>query len=225
MSEQKVSIQINDKNGMNLGILSISAENKNQIIENSFKKGNNSYENVPIVEKPDNQTLIQHYIGDDINLYQLMLLEETRYQIIFEASKNVDKDSNLKLLPSIRRDQQGNYIFEPWRIPSKGNNEYGGNLNFHSYAGKSFFDVKIDDNNSVLYPFEVRSKKIGYYEQYPAMIGDLSNAASGLLFEIDAPLYQDFYFSKQLKEHIMKNLCTLNIYSFQKISLLHMNTF
>ncbi len=28
----------------------------------------------------------------------------------------------------------------------------------------------------------------------------ISNAASGLLFEIDAPLYQDFYFSKQLKK-------------------------
>ena len=32
------------------------------------------------------------------------------------------------------------------------------------------------------------------------MIGDLSNAASGILFEIDSPLHQDFYFSKQLKE-------------------------
>ena len=44
-----------------------------------------------MVEKPDNQTHIQYYIGDDINLYQLMLLEETRYQIIFETSKNVDQ--------------------------------------------------------------------------------------------------------------------------------------
>ncbi len=174
MSEQKVSIQINDKNDKYMGILTISAENKNQIFEKSFKKDNNSYENVPKVEKPDNQTLIQYYIGDNINLYQIMLLEETRYQIIFEASKNVDKSSDLKLLPSIRRDQQGKYIFEPWRIPSNGDNtyEYGGNLNFHSYSGKSFFDVKIDGNNSVSYPFEVRSKKIGYYEQYPVMISD-----------------------------------------------------
>ena len=107
MSEQKVSIQINDKNDKYMGILTISAENKNQIFEKSFKKDNNSYENVPKVEKPDNQTLIQYYIGDNINLYQIMLLEETRYQIIFEASKNVDKSSDLKLLPSIRRDQQG----------------------------------------------------------------------------------------------------------------------
>lgn len=202
MYEQKVSIQIDDKYDTNLGFLIISAENKIPIEKNPFNKGNNTFENVPIVETPDNQTSIQYYIGDDINLNQILLLEETRYQIIFEASKNVDKDSNLKLLPSIRRDQKGNYIFEPWRIPSKGNNkyEYGGNLNFHSYAGKSFFDIKIDDNHSNSYPFEVRSKKIGYHKQYPAMIGDLANASSGLLYEIDAPLYQDFYFSKKKKE-------------------------
>ena len=32
-------------------------------------------------------------------------------------------------------------------------------------------------------PLEVRSKKIKYYEQYPQMIGELAEIASGLIYE------------------------------------------
>ena len=202
MIEQKVSIPLRDEKDKDLGILTISAEIKNLSFEyDSFEENRVIFENIPIVKLPDNQTPIQYCGGKDINLSKIMLLEETRYQIIFEASNRVKSDSELELLPSIRMDKQSNFIFEPWRIHlTDGKARSGGNLNFHSYAGKSFFDIEIDGIKSVSFPFEVRSKKIGYYKQYPAMIGDLSKVASGILFEIDAPLYQDFDFSERLKE-------------------------
>ncbi|MGF7118648.1 DUF2357 domain-containing protein [Methanobacterium oryzae] len=201
MIEQKVSIQIKDLDG-NLGTLAITAVSNKQIGNDwVYIEDDLNLENIPLVEKPDNETPIQYYCGNDINLSPLMLLEETRYQIFFKPEKTFI-DSELRLLSTIRRNQNSNFIFEPWRIPSEDNekHEIGGNLNFHSYAGKSFFDIEIDGIKSEPYPFEVRSKKIGYYEQYPAMIGDLSEIASGMLFEMDAPLYQDFEFSERLKK-------------------------
>ena len=41
-------------------------------------------------------------------------------------------------------------------------------------------------------PIEVRSKKIDYFNQYSAMIAELSQYALGLIFESDSPLYQEF---------------------------------
>lgn len=202
MMEQKVSIPIVDSNEIYLGLLIISAEIKNSINDIvTFEDNCCSFENIQKVERPDDQTPIQYYTGKDINLSPILLLEETRYQIFFKPF-NISSDSILKLLPSIRGDKEGNFIFEPWRFPSKDNakHEIGGNLNFHSYAGKSIFDIEINGIKSKSHPFEVRSKKIGYYEQYPAMIADLSEASSGILFEIDSPLYQDFEFSERLKE-------------------------
>lgn len=203
MLDQKVSIPIQDENNVHVGTLIIIAEIKDLNVDfGSFNKNDISFENIPIVERPDNQTPIQYYSGNDINLSNIMLLEETRYQVIFEASGKIKNDSDFELLPTLKRDQQNNFIFEPWKIllSDKGKYKAGGNLNFHSYAGKSFFDIEINDVKSISYPFEVRSKKIGYYEQYPAMIGDLSKAASGILFEMDAPLSQDFKFSERLKK-------------------------
>lgn len=209
MVEQKASIQIRDLNDTTLGLLTITAVSNEEMINDcKFVKNDINLENIPSVELPDNETPIQYYCGNDINLSPLMLLEETRYQVFFETENNNFEDE-LSLLPTIRRDQKGNFIFESWRFPSKDNKKIviGGNLNFHSYAGKSFLDIELNGLRTKPYPFEVRSKKIGYYEQYPAMIGDLSEAASGIIFEINAPLYQDFEFSEHKKdtyyEHFM----------------------
>ena len=67
-----------------------------------------------------------------------------------------------------------------------------GTLNFRSYVGKSFLDVRKDNINSIKIPIEVRSKKIDYFNQYSAMIADLSQHALSLIFEVNSPLYQEF---------------------------------
>ena len=67
-----------------------------------------------------------------------------------------------------------------------------GTLNFRSYVGKSFLDVKKNGYLSNKVPIEVRSKKIDYFNQYSAMIAELSQYALGLIFESNSPLYQEF---------------------------------
>ncbi|WP_353960249.1 DUF2357 domain-containing protein, partial [Klebsiella pneumoniae] len=64
--------------------------------------------------------------------------------------------------------------FKPFRF-SLGDSKLfkvAGNLNFRSYVGKSFLDVRKNSINSIKIPIEVRSKKINYFDQYSAMIAD-----------------------------------------------------
>ena len=56
---------------------------------------------------------------------------------------------------------------------------------------------------------EVRSKKIKYYDQYPQMIGDLSEVASGLIYEMDSPLYQDLEFDSSKHETLYEDFMFL----------------
>jgi predicted component of viral defense system (DUF524 family) len=61
-------------------------------------------------------------------------------------------------------------------------------------------DVQKDGTNSIKIPIEVRSKKIDYFNQYSAMIADLSQHALSLIFEVNSPLYQEFELDYRQKE-------------------------
>ena len=133
-----------------------------------------------------------------------MLLEETEYQLMFETEEpliNVPE-----LLPTINGQKNFTYpVFKPLRFKIEDNDGYrqAGILNFRSYVGKSFFDVEVNGDICKPIPFEVRSKKINYYEQYPQMIADLSEIASGLVYETNSPLYQHLEFDLSRKTNII----------------------
>jgi len=194
MVEQKVIISLfNKQDNDKIGRLIIIAEDSTTQIENNFKTPKMQFENVPQVESPDDKTPIQYNTKTPLEpSARIMLLEETPYQIRFESS--VDCLENPEFITLSREKENKNLVFDEWRI-GKNNKKLEGTLNFHSYVGKSFFNIKIGEIESNSHPFEVRSKKIGYLDQYPAMIGDLSEAASGLILESKAPLYQEYEFA------------------------------
>ena len=76
------------------------------------------------------------------------------------------------------------------RISFKFRDKMAGILNFRSYAGKSFLDIEISEGHESI-PIEVRSKKINYHEQYPAMLADLSEDLLPHL-EADSAIFQTF---------------------------------
>lgn len=211
MTYQSVSIDIYDHLGnQNLGKLEIRA--KSNIHEIGFTDSGISYENVKKVKELDDETPIQYFINENgENISQLVLLEETNYKIVFKAESL--ESSQIKVLPSIVNQQE--FILDPW---DENNNPYRANLNFRSHAGKSFFDVEVNGKKSKKYPFEVRSKKIGYYKQYDAMISDLAEVASGMIFEQNAPLLQHFDFGNELKETLYEEFMFLE-YLFQEENL------
>ncbi len=208
MVEQRVLINLQDKKGNELGLLTISAVKDNLNYQGSLKKGIITLENIPLVEKPDDETPIQYYSNKEVNgLSKLMLLEETKYQILFETKLQFKEEPIV--FQTIQRSETK--IFEELRFKIGSNESYrcAGILNFHSYVGKSFFDVEIDGVESVPCPFEVRSKKINYYEHYPAMIADLSEVASGIIYEMDSPLSQDLEFYRKPKETLYEDFMFL----------------
>jgi len=188
MTEQRVIIKIIDKkNNSELGTLTISADSK-EYIKNNFEKPKMKFINVPKVSDPNNKTPIQYNEKTPIGSgSRIMLLEETPYQIRFKS--NIESKDEPRFINIMREQKNKTLIFDKWRLQEDKMN-LEGTLNFHSYVGKSFFNIRIGEIESFSHPFEVRSKKIGYQNQYPAMISDLAKAASGLILESAAPLYQ-----------------------------------
>ena len=186
MIEQKVTIELRNNLG-GVGTLHISAINPKDTRE-SYHSINNylTLENVDLVEKPDNVTPIQYCSNYSTHL---MLLEETDYQILFESK---DVDASYEILHSLVK--MNDKFFNEFRFSLKEFEKYKvvGTLNFKSYVGKSFLDVKKNGYLSNKIPIEVRSKKIDYFNQYSAMIAELSQYALGIIFETNSPLYQEF---------------------------------
>ena len=202
--EQRVIVNlVEEETKDKLGELKISAEASEGLkykkeFEN-FETQRMEFENVPRVKEPDNETPIQYCTKWDLGAgARIMLLEENSYQVRFDSEYEIDETRGDELFPILEREGKDDKItLERWRLDESDERTERARLNFHSYVGKSFFDVKIDNKNASPHPFEVRSKKIGYQDQYPAMIADLSEAASSLIYEKESPLYQDFDFDEE----------------------------
>lgn len=197
MMEQKVTINLKDEFSKDIGTLTVSSMDPIREKE-SFHKISDSFvlENIDLVDEVDNSTPIQYYNKESSQFSHLMLLEETEYQILFESD---DANASYDVLYSLIKINESH--FKRFRFNLGDNNKFklAGTLNFRSYVGKSFLDVKKDNIKSIQIPIEVRSKKIDYFNQYSAMIADLSQHALSLIFEVNSPLYQEFKLANEEK--------------------------
>lgn len=218
MVEQEVKLKLEGDSGQPLGFLVLKATTNNQTELDSFEVDGIEFKNVPRVEKPDNQTSIQYLETKENNhLSPLMLLEETRYDVMFETTLHVESDDQVTIFPTILKDNTLKFsVFNRlnFNLSSVNESRFIGILNFHSYVGKSFLDVEVNGVRSKPVAIEVRSKKIKYYEQYPQMIADLSEVASGLVYEMDSPLYQYLEFDPTKRETLYEDFMFLE-YLFQ----------
>ena len=191
MTHQTIIIDVYNKSeSKNLGVLKIKS--KKIYDYGCFSEHEIQYKNVEKVKKLDDETPIQYFINEEgANISKIVLLEETQYKLTFTPHET----ASIIHLPTIQNQKE--FLLDPWDDEDL---PYRANLNFRSYVGKSFFDVEVDGIRSKKYPFEVRSKKMGYYEQYDAMISDLAMVASGMIFEQDAPLFQNFDFHHEKRE-------------------------
>lgn len=216
MIEQKVIIHLTDDESNRIGTLTVSSldfrgsDNPDINISHSI-----TLNGIPIVDKPDNLTPIQYCPDIGSNFAKLMLLEETEYQILFESD---DVNAQYDVLYSLTKVNDNH--FKPFRFELGDNDTYklAGTLNFKSYVGKSFLDIKKDGINSIKIPIEVRSKKIDYFSQYSAMIADLSQQSLSLIFEVNSPLYQEFEIDYRQKETYYEDFMFLE-YLFREENL------
>ena len=212
MIEQKVIIHLTDEDSNEIGTLTVSSLDYNGNHKSNHDRfGSLTFENIPVVDEPDNLTPIQYCPDIGANFAELMFLEETEYQILFESS---DPKSNYDVLYSLMRMNDNH--FKPFRFNL--DNKIVGTLNFRSYVGKSFLDVRKDGINSIKIPIEVRSKKMDYFNQYSSMIADLSQHSLSLLFEVNSPLYQEFELDSRQKETFYEDFMFLE-YLFRQDNL------
>ncbi len=216
MIEQKLVIELTDDDLNELGTLTVSSidyhgDDKSDYNIQHFI----SLNNIPEVNEPDNVTPIQYCPDIGANFAKLMFLEETEYQILFESK---DAKASFDVLHSLTKINENH--FKPFRFELGDNKKYkiAGTLNFRSYVGKSFLDVRKNNINSIKIPIEVRSKKIDYFNQYSAMIADLSQHSLSLIFEVNSPLYQEFELDSRQKETYYEDFMFLE-YLFREDNL------
>lgn len=162
-----------------IGIITLSSESK--YAYNNVTQIDNIYlKNVPLKYNPT-QTIPIIYNKTN-EFANICILEEYKYDISFETNK---RDLNVfKTLKDFKDNSPLTLLeFE---------NSYKGYLQFSSYVGKTFIDIYKEDECVFSLPIEVQSRKLNYNKHYPQMIGDLSKYSSGIIFEMNSPIYQEF---------------------------------
>lgn len=194
MVKQKIEINVRDINET-LGKLSITS-----FVDSNYKfedirpkkiEGMLFY-NISEDFSLDTKTPIQYCVSQSYST-PIFLLEETEYTFSFISDKNINKEDIL-VFNYLKNHRHGksNMIF------TNLNDVWIANVNFRGFAGKTFIDIIYGDFKFSMM-VEVRTKKLDYDNEYSQMIADLSKFSSGLLFNVNAPLYQNHILSHDIK--------------------------
>lgn len=189
MAEQRIEVTLNDFKGHEIGILTLKPESYYASPYPEISCKGITFYNVPELDSK-NQIPLQFHSDPSRESAIIILQEETRYNIIFKSKGTINK-----LSFPILQEYQKEFKFSKFSL-DKGT--YVGNLNTGSYVGKSFFDVEVNGNRSVKIPFEVRPRKLDI-EHYAAMISDLCETASGIVFD-PSPVFEP----QKIKEIVRK---------------------
>ena len=162
-----------------MGTITLSSESSYSQ-NNSEQLDNISLMNVPIMY--NHAQTIPIIYNKSNEFAHICLLEELKYDISFETTHD-----DLDVFKTLKKfsDNSPLTLFQF-------NNNYKGNLQFSSYVGKTFIDIYKDDECVYSLPIEIQSRKLNYNKHYPQMIGDLSKYSSGIVFELNSPIYQEF---------------------------------
>jgi len=166
-------------------------------------------ENVPQVESPTYKNPIEYCTREPLaGLSRVMFLEETDYDVYFIGHGEGAVTMFPKLTGGVYRENLFN----------KEKNKRAGALNFRSYVGRTWLSVLIDGEECIPIPIEVRSKKLGYADEYVSMMGDLSQDCSALIYSLKSPVHQFFQFSDlQRKTHFEDYLFLEHLFKDQNL--------
>lgn len=155
--------------------------------------------------------VISSYTG---NLPPILLLEETDYQIRIERK-----------LPGLDIDRELEYLMK------NGNSLYSRKSMFdddsericiysfrsRSYVGKGYFNIIYQDEELRI-PFEIRSKKISYLQDYPKMLADIAEFYTAVLMQSTSPVFSDYHLTDSPAVSLYEDFMLLE-YLFNKMDL------
>ena len=120
MIEQKVIIHLTDEDSNEMGTLTVSSLDYRSEDKSDNKISHDIIlNNIPTVDEPDNLTPIQYCPDIGANFANLLFLEETEYQILFESK---DTNSNYDVLYSLTKINDNH--FKPFRFELGDKNTY-----------------------------------------------------------------------------------------------------
>lgn len=194
MIEQSINAKIKNKEEI-VGTLKIASKINTPLderfngIENKKVKGK-ILKNIKKDSTLDTYTPIQYCVLPSYAT-QFFLLEETEYVFSFELNKKFTNIDKLKVFEHLDNHKHGKSNITITTL----DNAWVANVNFRGFAGKTFIDIIYDGIKIFNLMFEVRTKKLDYDNEYSQMIADLSEYSSGLLFNVNASLYQSHILS------------------------------
>jgi len=156
----------------------------------------------------DQLTPIQVYCGHETTIPRILLLEETEYDIELEIKNDNVSD---ELMYLFKNDQM--LIVKVNRFENNNKHKLL-TLYSKSYVGKGFFDIEIG-NETLEIPFEMRSKKIDYLQDYPQMLEDIAGFSTALLLDPSSPLYRNYNYTFKTKKTLYEDFLILE-YVFGK---------
>ncbi len=168
--------------------------------------------NIPCVsdiDDIDGYSPLMVYLGGNANLSPLLLLEETDYEL--RLSGKVDSAFDYLI------GNGGDIVLRKIGLCGSDIDQYY-TLSFKGYVGKGYFDI-VSEGKKYSIPFEVRSKKIDYFRQYPLMIGDIAEFSVALLLGIKSPLHSSFTLDNVSNDTLYEEFMLLD-YVFSKKNLL-----
>lgn len=141
--------------------------------------------NVPI-KQSDNKIPIIFSKKPSEETANIQLLEDMSYKIRFIPKKSL---KNCLIFPTLKKhsipDDNKKEVFTPFFSKNEGE------IIFVSFVGKTFLDIVNDKETLISIPIEVRSRKIDYQNQYPKMISDIVKKFYQLIYDSNAPLFNN----------------------------------
>lgn len=120
-----------------------------------------------------------------IAISALQLREQTEYLVEVEwegGGHTPDWECFPNLQPPVMR-------VEPTRASTS---SFRGRLNFRDYVGATLLVIRVEDREVFSVELEVRSKKIGYLDDYVALLDSLAERSVGLILRMGSPVFAEF---------------------------------
>lgn len=156
----------------------------------------------------DGSSPIMIYLGGNEDLPPLLLLEETEYELKLSGIVDTAFD--------YITDNSSDIVLRRIGLCGSNTDRYY-TLSFSSYVGKGYFDI-VSEGKRYSIPFEVRSKKIDYFKQYPLMLADIAEFSVALLLSINSPLQSAYSLSTASNDTLYEEFMLLD-YIFLKKNL------
>ena len=162
----------------------------------------------------DGHSPIQVMCGYTDELPSILLLEETDYRIKVERlSPGLDNTQEFSFLRGSGESLKSTRDFD-----KEGSDQVCYYFfRSRSYVGKSFLNV-VHEGEEVSIPIEIRSKKLGYLQDYPLMLEEIAEYYMSVLFQFDSPVFTDVSVSSDISRFPYEDFMVLE-YIFDKMDL------